>query len=254
VRIVSRLDRRIVCCYLISRRGEPDHPSASIRDSEPITAHTSLCNPFAFPAATGWRLGIWLTRSFRVVPPYRRKPETNGCYTAQVMKWALFVVLIASANFAQSTGGSGPVQPAGQGDSYARQSTPRRQGSEARSREQARSKQHLCAEAGEGGNARIGQCLDEQFKTTQQDYVAYVRSIGGLLRLPPPDEPASTSHGKLPFDSAEDAWLKYRDASCTSMATQWQGNQSSVAYADCRLKLTWNHMNELADLYSDLWY
>jgi hypothetical protein len=38
------------------------------------------------------------------------------------------------------------------------------------------------------------------------------------------------------------------------MATQWQGSQSAVAYADCRLKLTWNHMDELADLYADLWH
>ena len=38
------------------------------------------------------------------------------------------------------------------------------------------------------------------------------------------------------------------------MATQWEGgDQAPVAYSDCRLKLTWNHMNELADLYSDLW-
>jgi uncharacterized protein YecT (DUF1311 family) len=169
----------------------------------------------------------------------------NGCYTAQIMKWILFVMLVASAALAQNPERSGPAQPTAQGDPYARQSAQRRQGSEALSREQARSKQDLCAEAGKGGNAEIGQCLDEQFKTTEQDYVAYARS---------PDESASTSHRRLPFDSAEDAWLKYRDASCASMATQWEGTQSGVAYADCRLKLTWNHMNELADLYSDLWH
>jgi uncharacterized protein YecT (DUF1311 family) len=59
----------------------------------------------------------------------------------------------------------------------------------------------------------------------------------------------------LPFDLAEESWQTHRDRSCTSMATQWEGgDQVPVAYSDCRLKLTWNHMNELADLYSDLWH
>jgi len=97
--------------------------------------------------------------------------------------------------------------------------------------------------------------LDEQFKTTEQGYLGNVRAIGALLRLrPDEDQPASAIHGRLPFDSAEDAWLKYRDASCASMATQWEGSQSGVAYADCRLKLIWNHMNELGDFYADLWH
>jgi uncharacterized protein YecT (DUF1311 family) len=152
------------------------------------------------------------------------------------MKWTPFVMLMASAALAQNAERNSLTQPTARGGSSARQSTLRRQGSEAISREQARSEQELCAEAEKRGNAGIGQCLDEQFKTTEQNYVAYVRLIGALLRLPPPDESASISHGKLPFDSAEDAWLKYRDASCASIATQWEGSQSGVAYADCRLK------------------
>lgn len=171
------------------------------------------------------------------------------------MKCTLFVMLVALAALAQSGQGNGATQPAPQGDFFARQSTPRRQGSEALSREQARSKRELCAEAEKGGNAEIGRCLDEQFKTTEQYYLAYVRSIGALLRLPPPDESAPALRGRLPFDSAEDAWLKYRDTSCASMTTQWEGgDQAPIAYSNCRLKLTWNHMNELADLYSGLWH
>lgn len=167
------------------------------------------------------------------------------------MKWALFVMLIASAALAHGQK-NGQIQPTAQGNSYARQSMLRRQGSETLSREQARSKQELCVEAEKGGNAEIGRCLDEQFKTTERDYLTYVRTIGALLRLP--DGSASANHGRLPFDAAEDAWLKYRDASCASMATQWEGgDQAPVAYSDCRLKLTWNHLNELADLYSDMW-
>jgi uncharacterized protein YecT (DUF1311 family) len=170
------------------------------------------------------------------------------------MKWTLFVALLASVALAQNGQTKAPTQSAAQDDFYARQSTLRRQGSEALSREQARSKEGLCAEAEKGGNAEIGHCLDEQFKTTEQAYLVYIRAIGALLRLPPPTESVSPIHEKLPFDSAEDAWLKYRDASCASMATQWEGSQSGVAYADCRLKLTWNHMNELAGLYTDLWH
>jgi uncharacterized protein YecT (DUF1311 family) len=96
--------------------------------------------------------------------------------------------------------------------------------------------------------------LTDQAKVTEQDYLAYIRAIGGLLRLPATGElPQSPS--KLPFDRAEESWQTYRDRSCTSMATQWDGgDQAPVAYGDCRLKLTWNHMNELADLYSDLWH
>ena len=170
------------------------------------------------------------------------------------MKFTLFALLIASAALVQSTQASNPAQSAMQNDVHARQSALRRQESESLSREQSRSKQGLCVEAEKDGNAEIGRCLTEQFQTTQQNYLTYVRAIRALLQLVPSDEPASAIHGKLPFDSAEDAWLKYRDSSCTSMATQWQGDQSGVAFADCRLKLTRNHMDELADLYSDLWH
>jgi hypothetical protein len=80
-----------------------------------------------------------------------------------------------------------------------------------------------------------------------------VRSIGALLRLrtsgDAPEEPK-----RLSFDAAEDSWQKYQDRVCDSMATQWADVQSSIAYADCRLRVTWNHMNELDSLYSDLWH
>jgi uncharacterized protein YecT (DUF1311 family) len=95
-------------------------------------------------------------------------------------------------------------------------------------------------------------------KTTEENYTAYIRAIGSLLRLSAPDdrgESVRVQSGRLPFDNAEDAWRTYREQSCRSMATQWDGgDQAQVAYPDCILKLTWNHMNELADLYSDLWH
>lgn len=140
----------------------------------------------------------------------------------------------------------------------ARQSTIRQRGTEALTREQARSKADLCAKAEAGGNAAIGACLLTEGKTTEQEYLAYIRSIGALLRLQPPSasapKPSETSQ-HFPFDAAEDAWRTYREQSCTSTATQWEGGTlAPIAYANCRLTLTWDHMNELAALYSDLWH
>lgn len=133
----------------------------------------------------------------------------------------------------------------------------RKQGAIALAKEQSRSKANLCADADtlKGGQARIGQCLADQGKETEQNYLAYIRAIGALLRRPSAEETAQSTQKKLPFDLGEDAWQMYRDKSCTSMASQWEGgDQAPVAYNDCRLRLTWNHMNELADLYADLWH
>lgn len=128
----------------------------------------------------------------------------------------------------------------------------RKQGTDALAREQSRSKADLCADAEKGGNALLAHCLVDQARETEKDYLAYIRAIGALLRLPSGAEPPAQN--RIPFDMAEEAWQTYREKSCASMATQWEGgDQGPVAYSDCRLKLTWNHMNELADLYSDLW-
>lgn len=139
---------------------------------------------------------------------------------------------------------------------HTKQQTIRQRGTKALESEQDRSKAYLCANAETGGNAAIGACLVAEGKTTEHDYLAYARSIGALLRLVLPETSRhKTAIERVPFDAGEDAWRNYRDQSCTSMATQWEGgDQASVAYANCRLTLTWNHMNELAKLYSDLWH
>ena len=125
-------------------------------------------------------------------------------------------------------------------------------------RERARSKADLCSTTESGGNAAIGACLIAEGKTTEQDYTTYVRAIGALLQLGASNDPkplAGSSPKQIPFDAAEEVWRVYREQSCRSMATQWEGgDQAPVAYANCRLTLTWNHMNELADFYSDLWH
>jgi hypothetical protein len=142
----------------------------------------------------------------------------------------------------------------GQNTPDAARSRYRQQGTEALRKEQDRSKASLCNESREeGDNARIAQCLAEHGTVTEQDYIAYVGAIDALLRLLD-SESAQSPQKSLPFDSAELAWQAYRDRTCASMATQWEGSdQAPVAYNDCRLRLMWNHLNELADLYSDLW-
>jgi hypothetical protein len=172
------------------------------------------------------------------------------------MKLLLCVILCASPAFTQS--GTKPAGSAAWKVLYATQATIRMGGTEALTSEQARSKVNLCAKAEGGGNAAIDACLVTEGKTTEQGYLAYIRSIGALLGLRTPDasapKPADTPQ-RLAFDAAEDAWRAYRDKSCTSMARQWEdGTQAPIAYAKCRLTLTWNHMNELATLYSDLWH
>lgn len=142
---------------------------------------------------------------------------------------------------------------------YAKQDLYRKRGSEAFKRELTRSRENLCAEAESGGQAAIGFCLEKQYKITIQDYREYVRAIGALLRIEPSSNDATASTRSHPqrinFDKAEAAWQDYRELACRSMATQWAGgDQAPVAYINCKVTLTWNHMKELDSLYSDLWH
>jgi uncharacterized protein YecT (DUF1311 family) len=174
------------------------------------------------------------------------------------MKLRFCVLLCVSTALAQTGNQKNSAGTSVKEPSHATQATIRQRGTEALTREQARSKIDLCAKAQTGGNAAIGACLVAEGKTTEQEYLTYVRSIGALLRLPTTgssETNLSNTPQHLPFDAAEDTWRTYRDQSCTSMATQWEGgDQAPIAYANCRLTLTWNHMNELAALYADLWH
>lgn len=137
---------------------------------------------------------------------------------------------------------------------YAEQMKMRQSGTAALERERTRSKASLCEKAGTEGGKAIADCLVAEATTTEQDYLTYVRAIGALLRLRTPDDADQKTAKRLPFDAAEEDWQKYRDQSCKSVSTQWIDVQSSISDADCRLRVTWNHMNELASLYSDLWH
>jgi hypothetical protein len=139
---------------------------------------------------------------------------------------------------------------------YAEQAKIRQRGTDAFERERSRSKAHLCERGSnsEQGGAGIAKCLADEARSTDQNYLTYVQSIGALLRLPTPDDAKAKAPQRLSFDAAENSWRKYRDQGCAAMATQWVDVQSSTANVDCHLRLTWNHMIELDSLYGDLWH
>jgi uncharacterized protein YecT (DUF1311 family) len=117
-----------------------------------------------------------------------------------------------------------------------------RRGTEVLTRERNRGKANLCANAGPT-DLGIGECYLTEGKVTNENYAEYVRVIAALLQLPHKD-----------LDAAEATWLTYREQTCRAMIHQWEGGtMGRIAYPQCLLTVTWNHMNELAGLYSDLW-
>jgi hypothetical protein len=141
-----------------------------------------------------------------------------------------------------------------QSDLDAKQTALQRRGAQALTRERVRSKANLCRRAGPS-DLSYSNCYSAEGKVTDADYSEYVRVIGALLRLPsvPTAPPAVPKH--LDFDDGEAAWLIYRKQSCMATTYQWEGGTlGRVNYPKCLLTVTWDHMNELADLYSGLWH
>jgi uncharacterized protein YecT (DUF1311 family) len=132
-----------------------------------------------------------------------------------------------------------------------------KQGAEALNRERARSQADLCAQPLDGSDPAVGNCWLREGRTTDADYTACVRSIGALLRLSLQANQHALPAGppqRLAFDAAEATWLSYRKQTCDAMTVQWEGGTLyRTAYPKCLVTVTWDHMNELADLYSGLW-
>jgi uncharacterized protein YecT (DUF1311 family) len=130
----------------------------------------------------------------------------------------------------------------------------RRRGAEVLGRERDRSKANLCAEAGPS-DLSVGECYLAEGKVTNANYTEYVRVVGALLRLPRYAKSAFPgAPRRLDIDIAETTWLTYREQSCRAMIYQWEGGTlGRVNYPKCLFTVTWDHMNELADLYSGLW-
>jgi len=96
----------------------------------------------------------------------------------------------------------------------------------------------------------INKCMDEEFATTQKNYLAYLRSIGALLRLDDIAEPSAVKQ----LDRAELSWTAYREAQCSAYQHLDPGSIQIFNYETCRLELTRRHMHELEGLYGkDLW-
>lgn len=88
---------------------------------------------------------------------------------------------------------------------YTKQTEFRKRGDEALKREHDRRKAERCGNSA-NGNAGISSCLSAESKSTDDGYLAYVRSIGALLRLTVPGTPSSgRALARLPFDDAESA-------------------------------------------------
>jgi hypothetical protein len=76
---------------------------------------------------------------------------------------------------------------------WEKQAASRKSGADALQRERERQKADPCSTA--KSTKDISECLSWEFKTTDANYLAYVRSIGALLRLAPPaDGPQSSAH------------------------------------------------------------
>src|SRR6202012_1015795 len=93
------------------------------------------------------------------------------------MKLRFCVLLCASTALAQTGSQGNSASTSAKEVSHVTQATIRQSGTEALTREQARSKINLCAKAQTGGNAAIGACLEAEGKTTEQEYLTYARSI-----------------------------------------------------------------------------
>jgi uncharacterized protein YecT (DUF1311 family) len=173
------------------------------------------------------------------------------------MRVLICIFLYVSTALAQAGKQTSTLNQPASVDFYSKQAAIQRRGVEALKLEETRRKSGLCTNAEEGGQSATAACLVKEGKTTEQNYLNYIRSIGALLRLPGPgtESESPRSQKSLAFDHAEEAWQTYREQSCKSMSAQWEGgDQQPVAYANCLLTTTWNHMQELSELYSDLWH
>jgi uncharacterized protein YecT (DUF1311 family) len=170
-----------------------------------------------------------------------------GCYGVAMKPAACLLACLCLSVPSQAAPLDNPVEQ--------KRTSLQQRGAEALSRERARSKAHLCED---GPDPVVANCWVREGKTTDADYTAYVRAIGALLRLPAasvrspplPDGPPRP----LKLDAAEATWLTYRQQACDATTIQWDGGTLyRVVYPKCLVTVTWDHMNELADLYAGLW-
>jgi uncharacterized protein YecT (DUF1311 family) len=104
-------------------------------------------------------------------------------------------------------------------------------------------------------------CFGKQLTLAEQSLKCYEAVIQGLDA--PAPEPPDLSSQELPpswtpaqelaqFHRVEQSWRQYRDLACTAAYHQFDGGSGAPSFAmECRLKLTRDHMRELAMIYGE---
>jgi uncharacterized protein YecT (DUF1311 family) len=114
--------------------------------------------------------------------------------------------------------------------------------------EQARNKKTACNDP-HSTQLDLNVCFAQEAQRIDARYTKFVRALGAVLRsdIDPPARP-----GPLPFDIAEDAWHDYRRKFCDAIGHQYEGgSMQPMQISGCIAALTFNHMKELGDLYSE---
>jgi hypothetical protein len=140
------------------------------------------------------------------------------------------------------------AQPAVLADSFA---ALQRSGANALNAEKRRERQNPCANA--TTPAETAACIAHEYGLTEENYAAYLHSIGGLLRLRFKDDTGGTVLDVAGgFETAEALWQRVRDLQCAAASDQAPG-EHAAAEQQCRLYLTRRHIYDLQALYPDLW-
>jgi uncharacterized protein YecT (DUF1311 family) len=104
-------------------------------------------------------------------------------------------------------------------------------------------------------------CFGKQLTRADESLRSYEASIQSLMAPPPgpPDpsdpelpQPRTPEQDRAEFDQVEQSWKQYRDLACTAALHQFDGGSGGPSFEmECRLKLTRNHMRELAMIYGE---
>jgi uncharacterized protein YecT (DUF1311 family) len=126
-------------------------------------------------------------------------------------------------------------------------------------REMAREKNGDCLEVVSTADTNI--CLTKEIETTTANYKEYIADLHALFglegRWKETDSRAQTSEeAALQFDEVEKAWQAYQTARCSAVHDNFRpGTIAPQMAADCRQRLTRNHMRELDEIYDPiLWH
>ena len=111
--------------------------------------------------------------------------------------------------------------------------------------EDDRARQDRCQHTGSGSTVEFENCISNEFKRTDRDYMTLVLTLGAYLRLQEPGTPP-VKPGRLSFDDAETGWQTYRAQICEAVyQTYGIGTAGPGAFVDCKVKVTQSHMKEV---------